>query len=154
MTHEEWLVEMKEALAHSGRHAGDAIVRLKRLASTAARAERRVVGGWHVEQALGTAAAMLAKAGHRHEAARLLKRLARRHEGALRYHGHALASALTSAALELFEAGASAVGARLARRGIHYYGQFPEPSFILEEVLRHLRAYEQQRAARRGRSRS
>ncbi len=151
MTDEEWTAEITKLFELRRREPAAVVARSKRLSRRAAQAERHAVGAAHIADSLALAAITLSEAGKHREAARLFRGAARVHERVLRRHGFSRGSALASAALELFKAGANEPAARIATEALRSFGQFPDPSSIHEEVLRRLRAHLQERATRRRR---
>ena|ERR1017187_8517706 len=151
MKHREWSSEMQAALSIAIKQPEAAAARFRKLAAQSRREARTSIGSWHVEQVLGLAATSLASRGKHIAAASSYRTLARVHRGQFQYYGHALASSLASAALELFAAGQGRRAATLALEALRYFGQFPEASVAHEQLVKALRAHQAKRPSRRGR---
>jgi hypothetical protein len=136
MDHAAWAEQMKAAMALKCTSPERAAAALKSLARSA---ERQVKGGltdWHVEQAIGLAAVILAESGDHPSAARLCRRNSRHLRAQLTYYVRALASSLAFEAFQLSACGQDKGARRVALEAMGYFEGSPDSSTTVRRLAK------------------
>jgi len=147
--HAAFVTRITRLLARGQRSPKAAAAGCLALAREAETAAESAISDWHVDQALGLAAMALEKAGDHDGAEQVLRELVQRHRAALNGHGHGIAFQLGQLSLACFRTGKQEEAVAFSYEALRYFGQHPEPCYLIETLGRKLRQHQRQQDRRR-----
>lgn len=156
MTRAEWLKALRTALEPYRRNDyRSALLALDKLRRQTRSAVRASVTEWEEAEVLGLQATVLYESGNRRAAVKQYLRLAAFCRGYLRQYGHAVASALETAASSALRDGDARPAVNVVNEVLRLRAHFPDASSFLEDLIRGVRTVRDHKnlKARRGRKR-
>jgi hypothetical protein len=140
MNHVSWAARMKEIIdLHRQGRSDAALKALERLVRVSKAEARTSVSHWHVEQASGLRSVLLEESGRPAEAARLLIKHAKVHNGELNYHASGKLNALAAAVLCYAKAGNKRRVSSLGRQVLKLAADIGETNPVVDAVARELK---------------
>jgi len=115
MTHAQWAVKIKRALAMADEQPSRALSALHTLTRALESELPKGVHDWHLAQTLHAVSVVQAGAGEQRGSVDTLRRLAERHRQELQYQQRAFVSACAAAALQLAQNGDRSGAARMLK---------------------------------------
>jgi hypothetical protein len=152
MTYRDWLDGFKAVVRAQDSSPADRLKRLDRLLRRTRAAARAGVTDWQEGEVLGFRAVLLEESGNLAAAARAYLRLAEFYRGYLVQYGHALASALETAAATDLRSGNRRTAKRVSEEVLRLRSQFPYYGPSLETMV-HTLSEEQAERSRQARER-
>ena len=140
MTHADWNVRIKRAMALASRRPSSALRTLRALTRDVEASLKTGVHEWHLAQTLQLMSLVQAEAGDHRGSAMTLVRLTNDHEAQLRYDVRAYVSVCAAAALQLAQDG-NRTGARRILRQTNRWSSLLRPKDkLLERAQKMIRS--------------